>query len=92
MKVVKDVDTVIAKAEQDILEVSQNINSNDFVSMDKVMAEVIEKIDKVTRSNSNITGIETGFKDFDRLTAGLQNSDLILVAGRPSMGKDSLCS
>ena len=83
----EDVDTVIAKAEQDILEVSQNINSNDFVSMDKVMAEVIEKIDKVTRSNSNITGIETGFKDFDRLTAGLQNSDLILVAGRPSMGK-----
>ena len=51
------------------------------------MAEVIEKIDKVTRSNSTITGIETGFKDFDRLTAGLQNSDLILVAGRPSMGK-----
>ena len=83
----EDVDTVIAKAEQDILEVSQNINSNDFVSMDRVMAEVIEKIDKVTRSNSTITGIETGFKDFDRLTAGLQNSDLILVAGRPSMGK-----
>lgn len=82
-----DVDTVIAKAEQDILEVSQNINSNDFVSMDKVMAEVIEKIDKVTKSNSRITGIETGFKDFDRLTAGLQNSDLILIAGRPSMGK-----
>ncbi len=82
-----DVDTVIAKAEQDILEVSQNINSNDFVSMDRVMAEVIEKIDKVTRSNSRITGIETGFKDFDRLTAGLQNSDLILIAGRPSMGK-----
>lgn len=83
----EDVDTVIAKAEQDILEVSQNINSNDFVSMDKVMAEVIEKIDKVTKSNSRITGIETGFKDFDRLTAGLQNSDLILIAGRPSMGK-----
>lgn len=82
-----DVDTVIAKAEQDILEVSQNINSNDFVSMDQVMAEVIEKIDKVTKSNSRITGIETGFKDFDRLTAGLQNSDLILIAGRPSMGK-----
>lgn len=82
-----DVDTVIARAEQDILEVSQNINSNDFVSMDKVMAEVIEKIDKVTKSNSRITGIETGFKDFDRLTAGLQNSDLILIAGRPSMGK-----
>ncbi|MDO5388814.1 MAG: replicative DNA helicase [Clostridia bacterium] len=83
----EDVDTVIAKAEQDILEVSQNINSNDFVSMDRVMAEVIENIDKVTRSNSRITGIETGFKDFDRLTAGLQNSDLILIAGRPSMGK-----
>lgn len=83
----EDVNAVIAEAEQDILEVSQNINSNDFVSMDRVMAEVIENIDKVTRSNSNITGIETGFKDFDRLTAGLQNSDLILIAGRPSMGK-----
>lgn len=82
-----DADTVIAKAEQDILEVSQNINSDDFVSMDRVMAQVIENIDKVTRSGSRITGIETGFKDFDRLTAGLQNSDLILVAGRPSMGK-----
>lgn len=83
----EDADAVIAKAEQDILEVSQNMSSNDFVSMDKVMAEVIENIDRVTRSNSNITGIETGFKDFDRLTAGLQNSDLILIAGRPSMGK-----
>ena len=82
-----DADTLIAEAEEDILKVSQNINENDFVSMDRVMAEVIENIDKVTRSNSNITGIETGFKDFDRLTAGLQNADLILVAGRPSMGK-----
>ena len=83
----EDADTIIANAEKDILEVSQNMNSNDFVSMDRVMAEVIENIDKVTRSNSRITGIETGFKDFDRLTAGLQNSDLILIAGRPSMGK-----
>ncbi len=83
----EDADTVIAKAEQDILQVSQNINSDDFVSIDRVMAEVIENIDKAARSNTSITGIETGFKDFDRLTAGLQNSDLILVAGRPSMGK-----
>ncbi len=80
-------DVLIVKAEQSILDISQNINRDDFVSMDKVMAQVIENIDKVTRSGSRITGIETGFKDFDRLTAGLQNADLILIAGRPSMGK-----
>ncbi len=83
----EDAETLIYDAEQKIMEVSQNVNSDDFVSMDKVMAEVIEKIDIVTKSHSRITGIETGFKDFDKLTAGLQNSDLILIAGRPSMGK-----
>ncbi len=82
-----DLDNILADAEKDIFDVAQDRKTNDFTPIDKVMAEVIETIDKVSRSHSSITGVPTGFDDFDRITAGLQKSDLIIVAGRPAMGK-----
>jgi len=61
-----------------------------FVSIQTAIKEAIEKLDELARHEGDITGIPTGFKDFDEKTAGLQDSDLIIVAGRPSMGKTTL--
>ncbi len=82
-----EIDVILADAEKDIFEVSQNRKTTDFTPIDEVMAEVIETIDRVSRSHNSITGVPTGFIDFDFITAGLQKSDLIIVAGRPAMGK-----
>lgn len=56
----------------------------------EVLAKTVDRIDALFQANSPITGISSGFTDFDRMTSGLQPSDLIVVAGRPSMGKTTL--
>ncbi len=61
-----------------------------FVSVQDTLKEAIEKIQELHEFEGEITGTHTGFKDFDKLTAGLQDSDLIIVAGRPAMGKTTL--
>jgi len=58
-----------------------------FVSVQDALKEAMDKIDELNAFEGDITGIPTGYQDFDRLTAGLQPSDLIIVAGRPAMGK-----
>ena len=62
----------------------------DFVTVQESIKEAIEKIQELHEFEGEITGIPTGFKDFDKLTAGLQPSDLIIIAGRPAMGKTTL--
>ena len=61
-----------------------------FVPIQEAIREAIEKLQELAEHEGDITGIPTGFKDFDAKTAGLQDSDLIIVAGRPSMGKTTL--
>ena len=61
-----------------------------FVTVQDTIKEAIEKIQELHEFEGEITGTPTGFKDFDKLTAGLQDSDLIIVAGRPAMGKTTL--
>lgn len=80
-------DEILEFAEKGIFDISQNRNSEDFADIHKVVAEAISDIEKANASENHVTGIETGFFDFDYKTAGLHNSDLILVAGRPAMGK-----
>ncbi|MEJ2256134.1 MAG: replicative DNA helicase [Woeseiaceae bacterium] len=58
-----------------------------YVSVQDMLKEAIDKIQELHEYEGEITGTPTGFKDFDKLTAGLQDSDLIIVAGRPAMGK-----
>lgn len=60
-----------------------------FLNITKLMSQAVERIDEMYNRDSPITGIETGFTKFDDITAGLQPSDLIIVAARPSMGKTS---
>src|SRR5690606_15842116 len=58
-----------------------------FVQVKDVLSDVVDRIDTLFEQDSPITGLPTGFADFDEQTSGLQASDLIIVAGRPSMGK-----
>lgn len=81
------VESIIEYAEKGIFEVVQNINNQDFSHMSEVLTDAIESIENVHMNMGNITGVATGFSDFDRQTAGMQPSDLILLAARPSMGK-----
>ena len=65
----------------------QKRNTGEFVPIRQVVMNAMDKIEKASKNNGNVTGIATGFIDLDYRTAGMQPSDLILVAARPSMGK-----
>lgn len=75
-------------AEQRIFSIAeQNSRTGGLTNLSDLLAEAMEKIDKLCEAKDPITGLATGFKDLDELTSGLQPADLIIVAGRPSMGK-----
>lgn len=80
-------DEILEEAEKSIFDISGNRNSEDFAHIHQVVAEAISDIAKANNTTNHITGLETGFYNFDLQTAGLHPSDLILVAGRPAMGK-----
>ena len=85
----EEVETFIDQAERVIFEISQDRISQSFLSMSDVLKSTFKTIEELYERKEMVTGVATGFTDFDRLTAGLQPSDLIIVAGRPSMGKTS---
>ena len=82
-----DIDEIIAKTEQSLLKVSQSSNKGSFRAIHDVLLENHTKIEERSNSSSEITGIETGFSDFDKLTTGLHEDNLIILAARPAMGK-----
>ncbi|MHB1586517.1 MAG: replicative DNA helicase [Acidiferrobacteraceae bacterium] len=78
-------------AEKDILEISdQGRRGSSIQPLKTLITQAVNRIDELSRSPNAITGISSGFSDLDDMTSGLQRSDLIIVAGRPSMGKTSL--
>jgi len=78
-------------AEKSILEISEKgPKRGEYRPISKLLSEAVDRIDKLFRSPSSITGVSSGFVDLDDKTSGLQPSDLIIIAGRPSMGKTSL--
>ena len=78
---------ILAGTEKTIFDLLQNRNSGDFVPIRQVALNVLEKIEKASKSQGTVTGIPTGFIDLDYKTSGMQPSDLVLIAARPSMGK-----
>lgn len=88
-EVPEDLEKTIDTAEQLIFSVSKRRLKGDFTILKDLLTEGFEQIEKLHEKGSQITGLPTGYTDFDRLTTGLQKSDLIIVAGRPSMGKTS---
>ena len=85
-----EIDSLVDDAEQTIFEISRTKSSQDFQALSKIIPETFKRIEKLAEKKELITGVPTGYEDLDRITAGLQPSDLIILAGRPSMGKTAL--
>ena len=85
-----EIDETLDRAEQKIFEIAQAEERGGFVRIKEVLRSTMDRIDELTRNPGSITGVASGFPDLDRMTAGFQPSDLIVLAGRPSMGKTAL--
>ena len=83
----EDVQSIVDQAEKSILEVSEKRNSNGFQSIADVLNRTIENIDQLAQNNEEITGLPTGYAALDKMTAGLQKEELIILAARPAVGK-----
>ncbi len=83
---------VVDEAERLIFEISDIKHKQSTVHIKELVKNTIEKIDSLYQRKEHITGLATGFADFDRMTSGLQDADLIIVAGRPSMGKSAFAA
>ena len=89
-KETENVQELIEAAETKLFEVSNNQIKQDIVSLENILDESFERLDELHKDKGTIRGIPTGFKDLDNILAGLQRSDLIVLAARPSMGKTAL--
>ncbi len=88
----EDIDTpeLLAKAEAELFDVSDQSLKQDLVSLEEVLSESFDRMEELHRNKGSIRGIKTGYRDLDNMTAGLQKSDLIILAARPAMGKTTL--
>ncbi|AJD92993.1 replicative DNA helicase [Jeotgalibacillus haloalkalitolerans] len=82
-----EVENLLAEAERNIMEVANRKNTSAFHSMKDVLVRTYDNIEMLNSTQGDITGIATGFNELDRMTAGFQRNDLIIVAARPSVGK-----
>lgn len=81
------VEEILDSSEKKLFQLFQQRDSGDMVPIRQVVMETLEGIERASKTKGNVTGLATGFTDLDYKTSGFQNSDLILVAARPSMGK-----
>jgi replicative DNA helicase len=83
----EDAFDLLDQAEQAIFKISEWRLKRNYVSMDKAVHDTLEMLESIHGTHGGVTGVPTGFRDLDTLTGGWQNSDLIIIAGRPSSGK-----
>ena len=83
----ESLENIMADTEKKIFDLLQNKSGGDYVPIKQVVINALEKIEQASRTKGNVTGIATGFVDLDYRMSGLQPSDLVLIAARPSMGK-----
>ena len=81
------VETIMENTEKKVFDILQKRNSGEFVSIKDIVFHSLESIETAAKNKGSVTGVATGFYDLDYKTAGLQPSDLVLIAARPSMGK-----
>ena len=86
----EEINTILDKAEQAIFKVSERNLKGKFVPIKNILEETFERIDDLHKDKDKLRGLPTGFNDLDNLLAGLQQSDLVIIAARPSVGKTSL--
>jgi hypothetical protein len=84
------VDDLLDFAERSVFSIVQGKLDRSFTPINSIIKESLDLVDKLSKRKEHITGVPTGFYDLDDITAGLQPSDLVVIAGRPSMGKTSL--
>ncbi len=84
------IEELLDKAEKKLYEVTSKNLSGKYVEMKDVLGEAMERLDRLHKTKGELRGVPTGFKDLDNKLSGFQNSDLIILAARPSMGKTSL--
>lgn len=82
-----EVAEVLSQAEKSILDIAGRRTNEGFIPIKDVLLETYERIELLHNSNSDLTGIPSGYRDLDRMTSGFQASDLIILAARPSVGK-----
>ena len=85
----EETDVILDRAEQSIFRISEKKNKRSFFGIKEIIKRSFDSIEKLFDKPGMVTGVETGFTDLDKLTSGLQASDLIIIAARPSMGKTS---
>lgn len=85
----EDADILIDAAEQKLFNVSSNVHKTSFVPLRSVLTQAFDRIDEMHRDRGKLRGVPTGFTGLDNLLAGLQKSDLVILAARPSVGKTS---
>jgi replicative DNA helicase len=90
-RTVESIDELLNNAERSIFDIAQKKIAESFSSLKSIVSHSFDIIQKLYDQKEMITGVPTGFVDLDSLTSGLQPSDLIIVAGRPSMGKTAFC-
>ena len=83
----EDLEVILESTEKKVFELGQKRNTGEYVPIRQVVMNAMDRIEKASRNQGNVTGIATGFLDLDYKTAGMQPADLVLVAARPSMGK-----
>jgi len=84
------VDDLLDFAERSVFSIAQGKLDRSFTPVNQIIKESLDVVDRLSKRKERVTGVPTGYYDLDDLTAGLQASDLIVIAGRPSMGKTSL--
>jgi len=87
----RDVADLLDMAEKNIFQISESKIRPSFFSIKNILKESFKTIEKLYESREIVTGVPTGFEEIDKLTSGFQPSDLVIVAGRPSMGKTAFC-
>ncbi len=85
----EDIDELLDKAEKRMFEVTNTTTSKKFIPLSHALTEAFERLDRLSKSDGELRGVPTGFPELDHKLAGLQKSDLIILAARPSMGKTS---
>lgn len=85
-----DVNEILDNSERILFDVTQRYLKQEFVSLKDVLSETFDRIDKLHKEKGGLRGIPTGFDSLDKLLAGLQNADLVILASRPAMGKTTL--
>jgi replicative DNA helicase len=86
----EEVENVLDRAEQKLFAVSQKYLKQIFIPIKNILTEAFDRIDELHREKGKLRGLPTGFRDLDNILAGLQKSDLVVLAARPSVGKTSM--